>query len=64
MSVKVFLDTNVLVYAFGREADVKREKARVIIGDPHAEWWLVSESFKSFVMSRCTVSKSRCCQRI
>lgn len=58
MPAKVFLDTNVLVYAFDREADAKREKARFIIRNQPAEWivsWQVIQEFCNVALHRFKV---------
>jgi len=57
MPAKIFLDTNVLVYAFDRTAPAKRERAREIIrGD--LDWvvsWQVVQEFCAVALHRFAV---------
>lgn len=57
MSAEIFLDTNVVVYAFDQTAPAKRERARAIIrGD--LDWvisWQVVQEFCSVALHRFAV---------
>jgi predicted nucleic acid-binding protein len=62
MPAKVFLDTNVLVYAFDRAADAKRERARAIIQNQSEEWgisWQVIQEFCNVARHRFKVPMRR-----
>ena len=53
MSAKVFLDTNILVYAFDPESPEKRERALELIGGRH--WcvsWQVVQEFANVALHR------------
>lgn len=55
MAAKVFLDTNVLVYAFDLGAVAKRERARALIRDPQLDWcvsWQVVQEFSNVALHR------------
>jgi predicted nucleic acid-binding protein len=54
MSAKIFLDTNVLVYAFDRAAEAKRELARSILLSQQ-DWvvsWQVVQEFSNVALHR------------
>lgn len=52
---KVFLDTNVLVYAFGQTAPNKRDRAREILRGDELDWmvsWQVVQEFCAVALHR------------
>ena len=56
MSAKVFLDTNVVAYAFDRAAPAKQQRARQIMGT--SDWvlsWQVLQEFSNLALHRFAV---------
>lgn len=41
MTVRIFLDTNILVYAFDNDEGVKRERALALLQNPKSHWRFV-----------------------